>query len=81
MAAFFSDGSSVTNSLVEADDASRPAVNARVMRADEAMREFGLEMHTVMKIDVDGINKIHPMASPEIGALRIQQPLFWFNLP
>lgn len=53
-AAFSSDGSSVTNSLVEADDASRPTVEVRVMRADEALREFGLEMPTVMKIDVEG---------------------------
>jgi FkbM family methyltransferase len=53
-AAFSSYGSSVTNSLVEGTDETRPTVEVRVMRADEAQREFGLDMPTVMKIDVEG---------------------------
>ena len=54
VAAFSSDGSSVTNSLVEGCDDSRPTVEVRVMRADEVVREFNLDMPTVMKIDVEG---------------------------
>lgn len=54
-ASFFADGSSVTNRLsTDEGDAQGKAVQVRVMRADEACREFHLPVPSVVKIDVEG---------------------------
>jgi FkbM family methyltransferase len=52
-ARFAADGSSPTNKIAAADDVGK-TIEVPVLRADDALREYGLRPPNVVKIDVEG---------------------------